>query len=215
MKKILVCLVLMSAIFLASCSGSNDSTSSSSKLNSCGEPFLDENTTYKVIFETTKGDITITLDQKNAPVGASHLAYLADTGFYNDLTFHRVVPDFVIQGGDPKGDGTGSTKCVVRSEEPPKPYVQGDFAWAKSAAEQAGTAGSQFFIVTGKDTSQNVQFLGQKNVQADGSEKISYGYAGKVTAGLDVALAIEALAPPEGDGPPTEEVKITRAVLKS
>ncbi len=180
---------------------------------SCGEPLLDASKNYSVVFNTSKGSFTVALDVKNAPTSTAHLAALIQSGFYNNLTFHRVVPDFVIQGGDPNGNGSGSSQCSVISEEPPRPYKQGDFAWAKGGNDPAGKAGSQFFIVTGGADSPSVTFLGEKAQQSDGSSKIEYGYAGSVVAGLDVALKIESLAPAVGDGAPIEKVTITSTEL--
>lgn len=221
MKKTLLIFILTASIMLVGCSSSSkkaeESTTqakSDSTKKTCDEPSLDESKTYNVVFKTSKGSFSVELDVKNAPIGSAHLAALVKEGFYDGLTFHRVVPDFVIQGGDPLGNGTGGYKCSVISEEPPRPYKQGDFAWAKGGADLAGSASSQFFIVTGSDDSPSVQFLGSKQLGSDGTSKIQYGYAGKVISGLDVALAIEALAP-GGDGEPTEKVTITSVKLNS
>lgn len=179
------------------------------------KPALDASKNYRVEFETTMGPFTVELDVENAPVSTAHLAALVKSGFYGGLTFHRVVRDFVIQGGDPNGDGSGSSDCSVISEEPPRDYQQGDFAWAKGGNDPAGTAGSQFFIITGSDNSQSVAFLNQKSQGADDDfPKIQYGYAGKVVEGLDTALAIEGLAE-VSDGPPSEIVTINSIKLKS
>ena len=77
--------------------------------------------------------------------------YLADQGFYDGTTFHRIVPGFVIQGGDPQGDGTGGPGYSV-VEPPPQDlvYARGVVAMAKTELEKPGTSGSQFFIVTGE-----------------------------------------------------------------
>lgn len=222
MKKIALIFLLTLMIVVAGCSsGSSESKESSTTSDStasndptCKEPLLDDSKTYNVVFETSKGSFTVQLDPENAPVGSAHLAALAKEGFYDGLTFHRAVPDFVIQGGDPLGNGTGSSDCSIISEEPPRPYKQGDFAWAKSKYDPAGKAGSQFFIVTGSDDSPNVQSLGSKQQGIDGTSKIQYGFAGTVTKGLDVALAIEALAPGK-DGEPTQTVTIISAKLES
>ena len=68
---------------------------------------LDESVTYTLVFETSCGDFEITLDQETAPDTAASLVALAESGFYDETTFHRVVPGFVIQGGDPTGGGGG------------------------------------------------------------------------------------------------------------
>ena len=230
MKKMIISLSLTFSLILTGCSSSNDSaTNSDSKSESalpreaiikngktvCDEPALDENKEYSVEFDTTMGSFTVDLDVKNAPVSTAHLAALVKSGFYDGLTFHRAVPGFVIQGGDPNGDGSGSSECSVISEEPQREYKQGDFAWAKGENDPAGKAGSQFFIVTGESNSQSVSFLSQKSQGAvDEFPKIQYGFAGTVSKGLDVALAIEGLSP-GGDGPPKEIVTISSAKLKS
>ena len=150
MKKIILVVIILATVLVAGCSSDSketDSKSSTTKASSanknetsCGEPLLDKSKNYSVVFETTKGNITVSLDVENAPISTAHLAALVQDGFYNGLTFHRVVPDFVIQGGDPNGDGTGGPDCSVVSEEPPRPYEQGDFAWAKGGNEPAVTA---------------------------------------------------------------------------
>jgi len=230
MKKSLLVLFLACSLILAGCSSSSDSESSNQSNSDsakpreaiikngktvCDEPALDPNKSYSVEFNTTMGSFTVELDVKNAPVSTAHLVALVKSGFYDGLTFHRVVTDFVIQGGDPNGDGTGSSDCSVISEEPQREYKQGDFAWAKGGADPAGKAGSQFFIVTGESNSQSVSFLSQKTVGVDDDvPKIQYGFAGSISEGLDVALAIEGLST-GSDGPPSETVTISSAQLKS
>lgn len=151
--------------------------------------------------ETTKGTIDIELDVARAPLTANSIAFLTGEGFFDDLTFHRVVPGFVIQGGDPKGDGTGGPgyTCV---EEPPSDlvYEEGIVAMAKTNAEPRGASGSQFFIVSGPEAA---------NLPPD------FALVGKVVAGMPVVEAIEATVPePDDENPaptPSETVKITKA----
>ena len=102
--------------------------------------------------QTSCGTFEIALDTKRAPKTTNSFAYLADEGFYDDLTFHRIVPGFVIQGGDPLGTGTGGPGYSV-DEKPPAnlAYTKGTVAMAKSSAEPPGRSGSQFFVVTGAD----------------------------------------------------------------
>ncbi len=102
--------------------------------------------------KTNFGTFTIELATEEAPLTSTSFAYLAEKGFYNGLTFHRVVPGFVIQGGDPLGTGRGGPGYSV-VEKPPKDltYPRGVVAMAKAATEPAGTSGSQFFVVTGAD----------------------------------------------------------------
>ncbi len=105
-----------------------------------------------VTLQTNCGPIPILLDTKRAPKTASSFASLAEQGFYDGLSFHRIAPGFVIQGGDPKGDGTGGPAYQI-VEKPPADlrYTRGIVAMAKTEAEKPGTSGSQFFIVTGQD----------------------------------------------------------------
>ena len=106
--------------------------------------------TYVATVSTTCGDFQITLDAKRAPITGGSFKYLADEKFYDGLTFHRIVPDFVIQGGDPAGSGNGGPGYSVE-EAPPSDlkYTKGIVAMAKTAGRAAGHLGSQFFVVTG------------------------------------------------------------------
>jgi cyclophilin family peptidyl-prolyl cis-trans isomerase len=104
---------------------------------------------YTATMETSCGKIVIELDAKNAPVGANNFAFLIREKFYDGLSFHRVIQDFVVQGGDPKGDGTGGPGYQVQAEPPKDKFKIGDLAAAKAASDPAGTMGSQFFLITG------------------------------------------------------------------
>lgn len=111
---------------------------------------LDPSRSYTVSLATNCGAIVIQLAVKEAPKTTSSFAHLVQTGFYNSLTFHRVVPGFVIQGGDPNGNGTGGPGWEI-VEPPPATlrYTRGVVAMAKGPSAPAGSSGSQFFIVTG------------------------------------------------------------------
>ena len=113
---------------------------------------LDRGSAYVATVSTSCGDFDIRLDVEGAPKTAASFAYLAEEGLYDGTTFHRVVPSFVIQGGDPKGDGTGGPGYAV-VEAPPQnaAYTKGVVAMAKTGAEPPGTSGSQFFVVTAED----------------------------------------------------------------
>jgi cyclophilin family peptidyl-prolyl cis-trans isomerase len=108
--------------------------------------------TYVARVLTNCGEFDITLDPKQAPVTGGSFKTLADKQFYDGLSFHRIVAGFVIQGGDPKGDGSGGPGYSVK-EAPPQDlqYTKGVVAMAKTETEPAGTSGSQFFVVTGED----------------------------------------------------------------
>src|SRR5215207_3407795 len=113
---------------------------------------LDKSKTYVARVLTNCGEFEITLDSKRAPKTGGSFKTLVDKRFYDGLSFHRIVPGFVIQGGDPKGDGQGGPGYSV-TEAPPEDlaYSKGVVAMAKTATEAAGTSGSQFFVVTGED----------------------------------------------------------------
>jgi cyclophilin family peptidyl-prolyl cis-trans isomerase len=139
---------------------------------------LDASKTYTVTLETNCGSFTITLDQKQSPHATAAFFALAKAGFYEDTTFHRIVPGFVIQGGDPTGTGTGGPG--FSTVDPPRPtarYTRGVVAMAKTGAEPPGTAGSQFFVVTADDA----------GLPPD------YAVIGTVTKGLPVVMRIGAL----------------------
>jgi peptidyl-prolyl cis-trans isomerase B (cyclophilin B) len=102
------------------------------------------------VVKTSCGSFDIALATREAPKTTNSFAYLAKQGFYDDLTFHRIVPGFVIQGGDPLGNGTGGPGYTV-VEKPPAhlSYTRGTVAMAKSSNQPSGSSGSQFFVVTG------------------------------------------------------------------
>jgi peptidyl-prolyl cis-trans isomerase B (cyclophilin B) len=140
------------------------------------------------VVETSCGSFEIALDTQRAPKTANSFAYLAEEGFYDDLTFHRIVPGFVIQGGDPLGTGTGGPGYTI-VEKPPAnlAYTKGTVAMAKSSAEPPGASGSQFYVVTG----------------ADAGLPPEYALVGKISEGLDVVERIGKL------GTPSEKPKQT------
>jgi peptidyl-prolyl cis-trans isomerase B (cyclophilin B) len=97
----------------------------------------------KARIETDKGDIELTLFDKEAPNTVSNFEKLAKSGYYDGLTFHRVIPDFVIQGGCPKGDGTGGPGYTIDCEINPHKHGTGALSMAHAGKD---TGGSQFFI---------------------------------------------------------------------
>ena len=150
-----------------------------------------------VIFETSCGSFTVTLDAERAPKTAASFEYLAAEGVYDGTPFHRVAPGFVVQGGDPSGDGTGGPGYSV-TEKPPGTlsYARGLVAMAKTGAEPPGTSGSQFFVVT---------------AEADAGLPPDYALVGEVTEGYETIEEIEALGSPGTDGPPSEPVVVESA----
>jgi peptidyl-prolyl cis-trans isomerase B (cyclophilin B) len=155
--------------------------------------------TYVATVSTNCGDFQITLDPKRAPKTGGSFKSLADKGFFDGTTFHRVVDGFVIQGGDPKGDGTGGPGYSV-VEAPPKnlAYSKGVVAMAKTGNEPAGTSGSQFFVVTAEDA----------GLPPD------YAVVGRVTEGMDTVEKIEALGDQTTEQP-SQTVVVTGVDVES
>jgi cyclophilin family peptidyl-prolyl cis-trans isomerase len=136
---------------------------------------LDPKRTYTAVVKTSCGEFEIALDVKRAPKTTASFAYLARRHFFDKTTFHRIVPGFVIQGGDPVGDGSGGPGYTV-VEPPPRSlgYTRGVVAMAKAGNEPPGASGSQFYVVTGEDA----------GLPPD------YALLGKVTQGQDVVDTI-------------------------
>lgn len=151
----------------------------------------------RALVETSCGDFEIALDAKRAPKTVNSFVFLAREGFYDGLGFHRVAPDFVIQGGDPLGDGTGGPGYSVDEEPPPNlSYTKGVVAMAKSAAEPPGRSGSQFYVV----------------FAADAGLPPEYALVGKVDEGMEVVERIGSLATPEQT--PSQPVLIDRIAIE-
>ncbi|MDQ6696714.1 MAG: peptidylprolyl isomerase [Actinomycetota bacterium] len=133
----------------------------------------DASTIYEVTLDTDRGSIVMDLDPRLAPVTVNHFVVQARNGFYDGLTFHRVVPGFVVQGGDPDGSGRGGPGYKF-ADEP----VQGEYTLGAVAMANAGpnTNGSQFFICI-DDCRQKLQPL--------------YNLFGHVTSGVDIAQSIQ------------------------
>jgi peptidyl-prolyl cis-trans isomerase B (cyclophilin B) len=161
---------------------------------------LDPSKTYTVDFQTSCGTFTIRLDPKTSPNAAASFASLARNKFFDDTIFHRIVPGFVIQGGDPTASGTGGPGYSTRDRVPRNAaYTRGVVAMAKAGNEPAGTGGSQFFVVTGPDA----------GLPPD------YALLGRVTKGIDVVRAIGRLGDPAsgGAGTPLQSVVIEKATV--
>jgi cyclophilin family peptidyl-prolyl cis-trans isomerase len=150
--------------------------------------------TYSAVFVTNCGSFTVRLAVKTSPRTAASFVALARSGFFDRTIFHRIVPGFVIQGGDPTQTGTGGPGYET-VDAPPKAtqYVQGVVAMAKTQTEPAGAAGSQFFVVTGANV----------GLPPD------YAILGRVTKGLDVVARIGKLGSLQTEQP-TRVVEILR-----
>jgi peptidyl-prolyl cis-trans isomerase B (cyclophilin B) len=150
-----------------------------------------------VTVDTNRGTFAFSLDVKDSPCTTSSFAALVRHKFFDGLTFHRIVPGFVIQGGDPKGNGTGGPGYSVVDTPPATArYVRGVVAMAKTGAEAPGTSGSQFFVVTG----------------ADAGLPPDYALLGRVTRGLSVVERIGTLGDPRTQRP-TQRIVIRRMTL--
>jgi len=166
---------------------------------------LDPSRTYTVTVVTNCGTFAFRLDVKQSPKTSASVYYLVKRGFYDGLTFHRVAAGFVIQGGDPLGNGTGGPGYTV-VEAPPQntQYVLGDVAMAKTQTQPSGASGSQFFIVTAPNVT-----------QSDGLTP-DYALAGKVISGIGVVEKIGSLPtnPPQ-DGAPTMPVVMSSVTVST
>jgi cyclophilin family peptidyl-prolyl cis-trans isomerase len=163
------------------------------------EQTVDKGEEVSARIETSCGEFTIALDSERAPKTVNSFVFLSEEGFYDGLAFHRIVPGFVIQGGDPLGDGTGGPGYSV-DEKPPAnlAYTKGIVAMAKSSAEPPGRSGSQFYVVTG----------------ADAGLPPEYALVGKVSEGMDVVDRIGKLGTPAEKPKQTviiEQVEIERS----
>lgn len=148
---------------------------------------IDLDTAYRATLDTTQGPITIELDAAGAPLAVNNFVFLARDGFYDGVIFHRVVPGFVVQGGDPTGTGRGGPGYRFRDElEGEGEYTRGTVAMANAGPN---TNGSQFFICL-----------------ADVGLPHAYTIFGRVTEGMD---AVDAIADLPRDGErPTEDAVI-------
>jgi peptidyl-prolyl cis-trans isomerase B (cyclophilin B) len=162
---------------------------------------LDPKKTYVATVKTSCGTFTIKLDAKRAPITGGNFAYLVSKHFFDKLTFHRIVAGFVIQGGDPKGDGTGGPGYTV-VEAPPKDltYSPGIVAMAKTQTDPDGASGSQFFVVTGSGAA---------------SLPPQYALLGKVTKGMDVVQKIGAVQADPNSGQPVTPIVIDSIRIKT
>ena len=138
---------------------------------------FEQGKTYIAVIHTSKGDITCQLNPDVAPLSVTNFIQLARGGFYNGLIFHRVVPNFVVQGGDPDGTGRGGPGYTVPAEIK-LPHQQGALAWARLSDNmnpKKRSSGSQFYI-----TLEKIPYL-------DGE----YTVFGQTLSGIDVVQKIE------------------------
>ncbi|NOU95181.1 peptidylprolyl isomerase [Paenibacillus sp. LMG 31456] len=136
---------------------------------------IDQSKSYQAVIQTSKGDFTIELFANTAPKTVNNFVFLARDGFYNDIVFHRIIKSFMVQTGDPAGNGTGGPGYKFEDElSSPYKYEPGIVAMANAGPN---TNGSQFFICTGEDSK-----------SLDRSP--NYTIFGKVIEGMDTILKI-------------------------
>jgi cyclophilin family peptidyl-prolyl cis-trans isomerase len=167
------------------------------------EQVLKDGVDSTIVMRTSCGTLNIKLDTKAGGPIPNSIAFLASKGFYDGLTFHRVVPDFVLQGGDPEGTGTGGSGYQVVGPVPEGyQYKLGDVAMAKTQTDPPGSSGSQFFVVSGP---QGESVLTSQPV---------YGVLGHAADPVSLATIKRVAALAVQDGPPSKPVWIISATLE-
>lgn len=152
---------------------------------------LEAGASYEAVVTTNKGEFTIALDPETGPVAANNFVFLARNQYFDNTVCHRIIPNFVVQCGDPTASGSGGPGYTI-VDEPPAPgqYQIGSIAMAKTPAPDS--AGSQFFIITGSDGA---------------ALPPEYALFGQVVDGLDTTVnAMAAAGTPDGN--PSEPIEI-------
>ncbi len=157
---------------------------------------IDKNKIYTATMKTSVGEIELKLFAKDAPKTVNNFVHLAEKSFYNKTIFHRVMKDFMIQGGDPEGTGMGGPGYTFEDEINEHKLVKGVLAMANSGPD---TNGSQFFIVTAEAT----DWLDGKHTAF-----------GEVTKGLDIAQKIENVETGQNDKP-AEDIVLETVTIDS
>ncbi len=155
---------------------------------------IDRSKRYSARMVTSKGTLSIALDPVGAPLTVNNFVFLSRYHYYDGIVFHRIIPGFVLQGGDPTGTGTGGPGYRFADELPqPGRYELGSLAMANAGPD---TNGSQFFVISGPS---GMRLPPQ------------YSLFGKVVTGMDVVAAIDALGTQSGT--PTERVTIESVTI--
>jgi cyclophilin family peptidyl-prolyl cis-trans isomerase len=194
--------LLTASLFLAACSSGGatvqPTVGPSAAAAACptGQPApLPAGETRTVTIDTDNGAIAIKIEADLSPIAAGNFVALASCGYYNGIVFHRVVPGFVIQGGDPTGTGTGGPGYEIQDEPVTATYSRGTVAMARTS--QPNSVGSQFFIVL-DDAARTA--LASAN---------TYQIIGTVASGMDAVDAIAAAADAELPSNPVAMTKVT------
>ena len=164
---------------------------------------IDATKTYVATIETNCGSFTVQLAAGEAPQTVNSFVFLAKEGFYDDVIFHRVQKDFVVQGGDPLGTGSGGPGYTLPDEPPGFGYQVGSVAMANAGP---GTTGSQFYVVTTEDGAAAL------NQQKNQEGKFSYSTLGQVTEGFETVLKIDSLGSTNPD--PSQQAPKTIVVIR-
>ena len=199
---------LLAAAALAGCGGGGDGESAGNGCRQVSEPAprkvklpapkqtVQPGEMLTAVVKTSCGSFDIALDTGRAPKTTNSFAYLIRKGFYDGLGFQRVARGFVIQGGDPLGNGTGGPGYQIVERPPPGLlYTRGVVAMAKAGIEPSGTSGSQFFVVSGGDA----------RLTPD------YALIGRVSRGMNVVERIDSLGLP--DESPRQPVRIEKMTI--
>lgn len=164
------------------------------KFSAAPPMIIDVNKNYTATMVTSKGALEIVLDARAAPTTVNSFVFLARWHYYDGIVFHRVIPGFVLQGGDPTGTGSGGPGYRFNDELPkPGRYELGSLAMANAGPH---TNGSQFFVISGPDGIRLPPL---------------YALFGKVVKGLDVVEAINAIG--TSSGKPKEDVVIESVTI--
>jgi peptidyl-prolyl cis-trans isomerase B (cyclophilin B) len=184
------------AAVAAGCPASTSARVNNQKYSAAPAMSIDTTKTYTATVKTTTGSFVITLDAKSAPQTVNNFVFLADKGYYHCVIFHRVIPQFMDQTGDPTGTGTGGPGYTIADENPPKAtpqYPIGSVAMANTGSPHSG--GSQFFIVAGPQGE---------------SLPNTYALFGQVTSGMNVVNTINQQGNSSSNGTPP---KVTQRIL--
>ena len=157
---------------------------------------IDPTKTYTATIDTTMGTIVVQLDPAKAPQHVNSFVFLARDGFYDGVIFHRVIPGFMIQGGDPTGTGEGGPGYTLKAEFNDTPHDRGILSMART--NDPDSAGSQFFVMHGRAP------------HLDGK----YTAFGKVTKGLEVIDKIVNAPRDESNDRPKEPVHIKKITIE-
>jgi cyclophilin family peptidyl-prolyl cis-trans isomerase len=188
----------------AGCPASTSARVNTQKYAAAPALTIDTAKTYTATVVTTAGTFTIALDAKAAPITVNNFVFLADKGYYHCVIFHRVIPDFMDQTGDPTGTGQGTPGYSIKDEDPPKAAIASDQypigSVAMANTGQPNSGGSQFFIVTGAEGE---------------SLPNTYALFGTVTSGMSVVDTINSQGSAAGVPPDVTQRMLSVTIHES